>query len=92
MMEPGTGNVTAMAQNLEYGDGKNASYINNAVDLKYSGTTGQQPGSTFKIFTIAAAIEQGEPMDDRHRTRRRRGSCPTAPTRTARATRRTPGQ
>ena len=59
MMEPGTGNVTAMAQNLEYGEGKNASYINNAVDLKYSGTNGQQPGSTFKIFTIAAAIEQG---------------------------------
>jgi membrane peptidoglycan carboxypeptidase len=64
MMEPGTGNVTAMAQNLKYGDGKNASYINHAVDLRYSGTTGQQPGSTFKIFTIAAAIEEGEPMDD----------------------------
>lgn len=64
MIEPGTGNVTAMTQNLEYGDGKNASYINNSVDLKYSGTNGNQPGSTFKIFTIAAAIEQGEPMDD----------------------------
>ncbi len=64
MMEPGTGNVTAMTQNLEYGDGKNASYINNSVDLKYSGTNGQQPGSTFKIFTIAGAIEQGQAMDD----------------------------
>ena len=64
MMEPGTGNVTAMTQNLEYGRGKNASYINNSVDLKYSGTNGNQPGSTFKIFTIAAAIEQGQAMDD----------------------------
>ena len=64
MIEPGTGNVTAMTQNLEYGPGKNASYINNSVDLKYSGTNGNQPGSTFKIFTIAAAIEQGQPMDD----------------------------
>jgi membrane peptidoglycan carboxypeptidase len=63
MIEPGTGNVTAMDQNLDYGSGEHASYINNSVDYKYSGTTGQQPGSTFKIFTIAAAIEQGLPMD-----------------------------
>lgn len=64
MMEPGTGDVTAMDQNLNYGKGKASSFINNSVDLKYSGTGGQQPGSTFKIFTIAAAIEQGQAMDD----------------------------
>ncbi len=64
MVEPGTGNVTAMDQNLDYGKGEYASFINNAVDLEYSGTSGQQPGSTFKIFTIAAAIEQGQAMDD----------------------------
>jgi membrane peptidoglycan carboxypeptidase len=64
MMEPGTGNVTAMTQNLKYGPGKDASYINNSVDSQYSGTNGNQPGSTFKIFTIAAAIEQGLAMDD----------------------------
>ena len=64
MIEPGTGNVTAMDQNLDYGRGKYSSFINNAVDLEYSGTSGQQPGSTFKIFTIAAAIEQGQAMDD----------------------------
>ncbi|HEX5016118.1 MAG TPA: penicillin-binding protein [Actinomycetes bacterium] len=64
MIEPGTGNVTAMDQNLDYGRGKHASYINNAVDRMYSGTSGQQPGSTFKIFSVAAAIEQGVPMDD----------------------------
>jgi membrane peptidoglycan carboxypeptidase len=64
MIEPGTGNVTAMTQNLKYGEGKNASYVNNSVDLPYSGTNGQQPGSTFKPFTIAAAIEQQLPMDE----------------------------
>jgi membrane peptidoglycan carboxypeptidase len=64
MIEPGTGNVTAMDQNLDYGHGPHASYINNSVDYKYSGTLGQQPGSTFKIFTIAAAIEQGQAMND----------------------------
>jgi membrane peptidoglycan carboxypeptidase len=64
MIEPGTGNVTAMDQNLNYGKGKSASYINNSVDYTYNGTLGQQPGSTFKIFTIAAAIEQGLPMDE----------------------------
>ena len=64
MVEPGTGNVLAMAQNLKYGKGDAASYVNNAVDRRYSGTNGQQPGSTFKIFTIAAAIEQGLPMNE----------------------------
>jgi membrane peptidoglycan carboxypeptidase len=64
MVEPGTGNVRAMAQNLKYGKGEDASFINNAVDAKYSGTNGQQPGSTFKIFTVAAAIEQGLPMNE----------------------------
>ncbi|MFL6070226.1 MAG: transglycosylase domain-containing protein, partial [Actinomycetes bacterium] len=64
MIEPGTGDVTAMDQNLDYGRGPHASYINNSVDYKYNGTLGQQPGSTFKIFTIAAAIEQGLPMDE----------------------------
>lgn len=59
MIKPGKGNILAMAQNLDYGKGKGKSYINNAVDLKYGGTTGQQAGSTFKAFTLAAAIEEG---------------------------------
>ena len=44
--------------------GHGKSYINNAVDAKYSGTNGQQAGSTFKVFTAAAAIENGFPMDE----------------------------
>ena len=63
MIEPGTGNVVAMAQNLDYGKGRGKSFINNAVDLKYGGTNGQQAGSTFKAFTLAAAIEEGLPMN-----------------------------
>ena len=64
MIEPGTGNVVAMAQNLNYGKGPGKSFINNAVDQPFDGTTGQQAGSTFKIFTLAAAIEAGFPITE----------------------------
>ncbi|MDH4352876.1 MAG: penicillin-binding protein [Actinomycetota bacterium] len=62
MVEPGTGNILAMAQNRRYGEGPGRTYVNNVVDAKYNGTTGQQAGSTFKIFTLAAAIEKGIPI------------------------------
>lgn len=65
MVEPGTGNIVAMAQNRRYGEGPGRTYVNNVVDARYDGTTGQQAGSTFKIFTLAAAIEKGIPISTR---------------------------
>jgi membrane peptidoglycan carboxypeptidase len=64
MIEPGTGNIMAMAQNLDYGKGSGKSYINNAVDEPFAGTNGQQAGSTFKAFTLGAAIEAGLPITE----------------------------
>lgn len=59
MVEPGTGDIKAMTQNRTYGDGVGQTTYNYAVDEAMGGTIGMQAGSTFKIFTIASALEQG---------------------------------
>ncbi|WP_086002623.1 penicillin-binding protein [Nocardiopsis chromatogenes] len=61
MVEPGTGDVVAMAQNREYGfDGQDPDQtsINFAVDAGHGGGTGFQAGSVFKAYTVAAALEE----------------------------------
>jgi membrane peptidoglycan carboxypeptidase len=60
MVTPQTGEVVALAQNRMWGTkGAGKTTYNYAVDLKDGGTTGMQAGSTFKIFTLAAAMEAG---------------------------------
>ena len=60
MVNPPTGEVVALAQDRYWGTkGKGKTTYNYAVDLKDGGTTGMQAGSTFKIFTIGAAMEAG---------------------------------
>ncbi|NQU37265.1 MAG: transglycosylase domain-containing protein [Actinobacteria bacterium] len=60
MVEPGTGNVLALAQNRPWGTrGKYQTTYNYAVNAADGGTIGMQAGSTFKIFTLAAALEKG---------------------------------
>ena len=62
LVEPGTGKVRAMAQNMRYGfDGGEAgtTAINLAVDHAEGGSYGYQAGSTFKAFTLAAALDKG---------------------------------
>jgi membrane peptidoglycan carboxypeptidase len=65
LVEPGTGNVIAMAQNREWGlKGRGKTTYNYNVDQGFGGTIGMQAGSTFKVFTLAAALEQGfSPME-----------------------------
>ncbi|MDA2805826.1 penicillin-binding protein [Nocardiopsis suaedae] len=61
MVEPGTGDVVAMAQNREFGfDGQDPEQtsINFAVDAGHGGGTGFQAGSVFKAYTVAAALEE----------------------------------
>ncbi|MEI6620382.1 MAG: transglycosylase domain-containing protein [Actinomycetes bacterium] len=60
MVEPGTGKVLALAENRTWGtSGAGKTAYNYAVNAADGGTIGMQAGSTFKIFTIAAAFEKG---------------------------------
>ena len=60
MVEPGTGQIVAMAQNRKWGtSGVGKTTYNYAVNKADGGTIGMQAGSTFKIFTLAAALEAG---------------------------------
>lgn len=88
MIEPGTGNVLAMAQNREWGtSGRGKTTYNYNVDRAMGGTIGMQAGSTFKIFALAAALEAGiSPSSTSPRTARR----PSPASRTARRARSSP--
>ena len=64
MVEPGTGEVKAIAQSRPFGAAKQrgGTFINYAVNERYRGAPGFQGGSTFKVFVLAAAVENGTPL------------------------------
>jgi len=61
LIEPGTGKVRGVAQSRPMGRDLEAgqSYINFAVPTAYGDSAGFQAGSTFKLFTTAAALTKG---------------------------------
>jgi len=63
MVQPGTGDVLGLAQSRPMGRDtkKGQTFLNYAVDPKYGDAAGFQPGSTFKLFTLNAALTQGLP-------------------------------
>jgi membrane peptidoglycan carboxypeptidase len=67
LVEPGTGQVKALAVNTKYGNDpkKGENSINYAVDRKYGGSPGFHAGSTFKLFVLAAALKEGIPLSTR---------------------------
>ncbi|MFJ9317756.1 transglycosylase domain-containing protein [Pimelobacter simplex] len=62
LIEPGTGNVKALAQSRPMGTRKGETFLNYVVPKKYGDANGAQAGSTFKAFVLAAAISQGIPL------------------------------
>lgn len=58
VVEPGTGLIRAMGVNRVYDNNAKAKG-HTTVNLATGGQTGVQAGSTFKIFTLTAALEEG---------------------------------
>src|SRR6266568_758853 len=75
VVQPGTGNILVMAQNRIWGIGKGNQFTTynynvdrrslpdkNGLQVSYNGV-GFQTGSTFKAFVLAAALEEGIPVN-----------------------------
>jgi len=66
LIEPGTGKIKAMAASRKFGNNKkkNESNYNLVADAAHGGGVGFQAGSTFKVFTLATALEKGMRFGD----------------------------
>jgi len=66
LIQPGTGRVRAIAINRIYGSPTrrhpDATTVNYAVGPQYNGGYGMQIGSTGKVYTMVAALQQGIPF------------------------------
>jgi len=69
-VQVGTGRVIAMAQNklytqLEVAPGPEYTGINYNTNYNQGGSTGFQPGSTYKVFTLAEWLKEGHALGER---------------------------
>ncbi|MGH3255491.1 MAG: transglycosylase domain-containing protein [Streptosporangiaceae bacterium] len=62
VVQPGTGQVRAIAENSPYGTGRGQTEIDYAVNTAYGGSAGVQTGSSSKLFTLITALKQGVPF------------------------------
>ncbi|GAA1838261.1 transglycosylase domain-containing protein [Agromyces salentinus] len=68
-VEVGTGRILAMVQNTDYNvdpevTGDNYSAVNYNAGIDYGGSSGFQPGSTFKTFTLAEWLKEGHSLNE----------------------------
>lgn len=69
VVEPGTGQIKAMAQNRNFNNtaeatGRDTS-VNYNTSYDYGGSSGFPPGSTFKPFTLLEWLKQGRSLNER---------------------------
>jgi membrane peptidoglycan carboxypeptidase len=64
LVQPGTGLIRGIAQDRSMGSDKQRgkTWIDFAADSDHGGSIGMPSGSTFKIFTLATALDQGMPF------------------------------
>ncbi|SEL97257.1 transglycosylase domain-containing protein [Streptacidiphilus jiangxiensis] len=62
MVQPGTGQILAMAQSRPFGTGTHQTEINYNVNGLQGGGEGFQTGSVFKAVTAATALSEGYPL------------------------------
>src|SRR6266566_7026758 len=62
VVQPGTGQIMAIAENRPYGPNRGQTEINYAVNTAYGGSSGVQTGSSSKLFTLITALKQGTPF------------------------------
>jgi membrane peptidoglycan carboxypeptidase len=68
-IEPGTGKILVMAENKTYDDtltggGYTTTAVNFNVDRDNGGSSGFQPGSAYKLFTLLEWLKQGHKLTD----------------------------
>ena len=63
IVQPGTGNVIAMAVNRHYSQASGTANTVNPLISGGGGATGYQTGSTYKMFTMLAALQEGKPLN-----------------------------
>ncbi|REE96147.1 membrane peptidoglycan carboxypeptidase [Thermomonospora umbrina] len=67
LIQPGTGRIRGMVVDRRLGPDseRGKTWINFAADASHGSSIGMQAGSTFKAFTLAAALEDGTPFGSR---------------------------
>jgi membrane peptidoglycan carboxypeptidase len=59
VVQPGTGDIRAIAEDRPYGTRSGQTEIDYAVNTAYGGGAGVQTGSSSKLFTLVTALKQG---------------------------------